>query len=580
MKSIITAWLLVGALGICSPAFAVTDAADKDFDYGAVELRVGVWLDRDADEIYQAGERMNVGFQVNEDAYAVVYRMDVDGNVTILWPRSRLDDGFVFSGHKYQVPVPGAAPLITGRNEGEGFVEMMASRYPFDLRELQIDFHSENLDNPFNYAVAGDPFLAINDINYAITGLEDTADYVVSDFVQYYVHRKVDHPRYLCSQCHVGDEEQYDPYDDECTLDIEYDYGWSNRWYDTYGYYPVYAQPVYVYIDPWNYRPWVNFWYWPSYRCGPTLGYSWYSNYWAWNDSPYYYGDIYVYNNGGGRRYRPLTPGVGRGVARKTQEYTRVTPMVKGDGPNARQRAAMTSRTPGPDARTRSRMTDTGQRSTVVARSGFRGQAPVIRSGPVVTSKPSQRSQAGLRIREPGSPASRTATRSRQDYRHVAGSGADKPALRPVAVPRGPTRTVVQPRSPDRPSSVRRADKPATVRGPTDRTIKQVEPRRRGTRIWNSGSTSSRNHERTERVTPRSDNRRVAPKQTPRISPRKRDSGATDHSQKRGNTGVRNSDKGRSEASGHRNSSSGGSSRSSSGKSSSRNSSGGRRRAP
>ena len=56
------------------------NTSNGDFDYGKIDLRVGVWLDRESSEIYQRGEEMGAAFQTNQDAYAVVYRIDVDGS--------------------------------------------------------------------------------------------------------------------------------------------------------------------------------------------------------------------------------------------------------------------------------------------------------------------------------------------------------------------------------------------------------------------------------------------------------------------------------------------------------------------
>ena len=239
-------------------------SAQSDFDYAGVPLRVETWVDKTADDVYRKDEEINVGFQTNEDAYAVVYRIDTEGLVTVLWPRSRFDDGFVFGGHEYQLPVSGAGNLRVSSQEGEGFVEAVVSRYPFDLRALELDFHHEHSAERYNFHVAGDPFLAMNEVNYAVTGLADSGEYVVTNYAGYYVHQAVDHPRYLCNQCHVDEQVAYDPYRDDCTLTIEYDYSWYNSWYDQYGYYPVYGNPVYVYVDPWNWNPWVNYWYRPS----------------------------------------------------------------------------------------------------------------------------------------------------------------------------------------------------------------------------------------------------------------------------------------------------------------------------
>ncbi|MFT5782991.1 MAG: hypothetical protein ACI9JE_000308, partial [Candidatus Krumholzibacteriia bacterium] len=212
----------------------------SDFDYATIDLRSDVWVDRSSEEVYSKGEELKVGFEVNQDAYAVIYRIDTEGFVTVLWPRSRFDDGFVFGAHEYQLPVSGERTLRVSSREGEGFIEAIVSKYPFDLRNLEVDFHHEKSGEKFSFAVAGDPFLAMNEVNFAVTGLEDSGEFVVTNYAKYYVHQAVDHPRYLCSQCHIEDEVAYDPYVDECTLTIEYDYSWYNGWYDQYGYYPVY----------------------------------------------------------------------------------------------------------------------------------------------------------------------------------------------------------------------------------------------------------------------------------------------------------------------------------------------------
>ncbi|MEN8007175.1 MAG: DUF4384 domain-containing protein [Candidatus Krumholzibacteriota bacterium] len=490
-----------------------------DFDYGKVDLRVGVWLDRAEDEIYQRGEEMGAGFQTNEDAYAVVYRIDADGLVTVLWPRSRLDDGFVFGGHEYLLPVAGARQLRTSNNEGEGFVEAVVSKYPFDLRDLEIDFHHEQNVDKFHFQVAGDPFLAMNEVNFAVTGLENSEEYVVTNYTSYYVHRQVEHPRYLCNQCHFEDEVAYQPYRDTCTLEIKYDYGWVNSWYTDYGYYPVYANPVYVYVDPWTWRPWINFWYWPSYTCAPYYGYGWYGRTcYSWGYSPYYAGNCYTYyDNGshGNRRYKPLTQGGRGGAVTKTREYASVSRMVNSDTPDSRQRDAMSNRTRMSDLdglRGRSgNLAATGAR-----RSGGADTKVSPRGRPRFDEGVRTRGNAGLRIRDGGSTTSRSRTNSgvngrtggRQtepDFRHRAGGGGIRSGLVPVSRGSGSSTTVRGSGTSRTGGSVqdRKAGNQTGQRS-TQRTIKPVEPRKRGTRVWNSGRSgqSSDRNDRTRQVRP------------------------------------------------------------------------------
>ena len=461
---------------------APAPAGDGKFDYAAIDLRVGVWTGRAADEVYRKGDAMTVGFQTNADAYAVVYHIDAEGRVTVLWPRSRMDDGFVFGGHEYQLPVQGGPALRAAQVEGEGFVEAVVSRYPFDLRALQLDFHHEPTAEPVDFRVVGDPFLAINEVNFAITGLENAEDHVVTNYAAYYVHREVDHPRYLCGQCHFDDGPQYDPYGDTCSLNISVDYRWNNGWWSSYGYYPVYYNPCYVYVDPWTWRPWVNFWYDPWW-CAPAVSVCyWPTPCYPWYDSPYYGGDCYTGNNGK-PRYAPLNPNGqgGDGTRTKTREYGPITPMLAAGGAGASRGAA-----------------------TLDARTAYKGEPRATRSAPTIGDAVRTRSTAGLRIREGGSV--RGGTSGAQDrVRHTA-AGARTPASL-VPVSSEPTGGGQRLRTPGTVGGAQQRaqveQRSRTRSGAEGRAITPVAPRQKGTRIWNTGrSGGSDGTRRPEQVRP------------------------------------------------------------------------------
>lgn len=286
-------------------------------------LRVSLWLNKNADEVYRRGEPLNVTFQTNDDAYAVVYHIDVEGRVSVLWPTSRFNDGFVFGGHQYRLPARGGERMRAGDREGQGFFHTVVSQYPFDLRDLELDFHHEEEAVAHDFYVAGDPYLAMNEVNFAVTGLEDPSEYAISNFVDYYVHRVVDHPRYMCFQCHDGSE-GYEPYRDHCPITIEADYTWVDQWWDEWGYFPPYVMPVYVYVDPWTHDYWVNYWYRPWYRWPHWGHHHWHYTCWDWHHSPYWRHDVYVIHQTGGHpRYRPLDRdhvGRDRGEARTKNE--------------------------------------------------------------------------------------------------------------------------------------------------------------------------------------------------------------------------------------------------------------------
>lgn len=487
-----------------APAQVQAQNQEDEFDYAGQSLRVGVWMEGKADgDVLQKGEKFNVGFQVNQDAYAVVYHIDTEGFVSVLWPRSRFDDGFTFGTHEYQLPVAGSSRLVAGGETGEGFVEAVVSSYPFDLRDLELDFHHEYAEKPWNFQVAGDPFLAMNEVNHVITGLEDSGDYVVTNYLAYYVHQKVDHPRFLCNQCHFQDEVAIQPYADSCTLEIRHDYSWSNRWYDTYGYYPVYANPVYVYVDPWTWRPWVNFWYNPWYRCAPDWGWGWNYHCYTWHDSPYYWGDSYHYYDGGHRRYRPLDRTYAAGDPKlKTREFSRVTGLIDKSRPTDSLLSSMRTRTAAADAR-RPGVGVAADR-TADARTRSVDRAERSRT-PIVTGTTVRSGSGGLRIRE-NTNVRVGGDSGRAPARHTAGGGDNRATLTPVRRADQPGASGSTSVRTDKPAASRSgADKPAVSRtradkpAAADRTIKPVEPRKKDTRIWKArpGATPTERSVRT-----------------------------------------------------------------------------------
>ena len=504
-----------------------TPPADSgsQFSYEDQTLRVNVWHDKDEGDVYRLGETVRIHFETNEDAHVVVYRIDADGKVTILWPRSRYDDGFVFGHHHYTLPASGAQPIRVSSEEGVEYVEAIASAYPFDLRELEVEFHHEDGDESYEFYVAGDPFLAMNEVNYTVTGLEDPSDYVVTNYSSYYVHERVDHPRYLCHQCH--DAAEYRPYRDTCSLSIHYDFGWYNSWYVRFGYYPVYYYPAYYYVDPWSYRPWVNYWYtpwyyWPSYPC-----YTWSNSYYNWRYTPLARGDALVRYRDGDRRYRPLARDY-RTKGDERERYKRRENLMVASGEPTREIN---------DAiRTRTRLND---RSDVTARDG-RSTRPVTRESVYRDTKPTERQRVAFRDAKPVRSAPGLRIQSRQS------SG---PATRPVVrndrarssdsriQDRERTPTGARNPAPGRQGTRERQIQDRSQRSPTQadgqnrRTIRSVEPRKSGSRIWTGGRNKPANDRtaRPQQVKPgdRKSSSRSTGSRSSRVQPTRRGSSSS-----------------------------------------------------
>ena len=503
-------------LGLTSSAVAQDDAGARAQQYSDQTLRVSLWLDKDADQVYRRGEPVQITFQANEDAYAVIYHIDVEGRVDILWPTSRFSDGFVFGGHQYRLPSREGNRLRVGEAEGVGYVQAVVSRYPFDLRDLALDFHHENGDHAHDYYVAGDPFLAMNEVNYAVTGLEDAGEFVITNYVSYYVHRQVEHPRYLCYQCHDTDV-AYEPYRDTCAVSIHYDYGWMNEWWGSYGFYPAYYYPTYYYVDPWTHARWVNYWYDPWYRWPVVAFYDWRDPCYSWHYSPYWRSDSWTANEQGNRRYTPLdrsTLGRDRDGSTVRTKNELVTGERPGDDRIRRMRdRVVTERDSG-------RLNDQRGHDSGPAGGVASDVSPMSRSQ--ARFEPSNRLRTSPGLQLPGqTTATRTrdgresrtvstpVSRVRQDTRRSDGQirrADDRQTIRPVE-PRGDSGRVWSNRRNTGSPSVRpkapviRSTKPSTNRSSTIR--RSSEPRSSVSKPHSSGGSRSTVRQPTRNSTPK-----------------------------------------------------------------------------
>ena len=52
-------------------------------------LGIEVWTDRGDDAVYKPGDEMQVKVRANDDCYMLVYQIDSDGSISVLYPWRR-----------------------------------------------------------------------------------------------------------------------------------------------------------------------------------------------------------------------------------------------------------------------------------------------------------------------------------------------------------------------------------------------------------------------------------------------------------------------------------------------------------
>jgi hypothetical protein len=233
------------------------------FDQPTVEI----WTDRTMGSVYSAGERVNVYMRPEYDCYVMVYDIDTDGNLRLLFPYDSRDDGFVRGGQIYRLGMSSYGGYYVTGPSGVEYVHVLASFEPFRplywhgqagyaayAHDCTWRGFSDYWGSALPARVYGDPYVAMQSIDEFICYDALEAGIAFADFTYFYVEHRVGYPRYLCYDCH-GYRPAFHPYVDAC----------------------VGFHITFVACDP-CYKP-CSWWWWCSPKrvyCGPS--YVCYSN--------------------------------------------------------------------------------------------------------------------------------------------------------------------------------------------------------------------------------------------------------------------------------------------------------------
>jgi hypothetical protein len=195
---------LVTAALIASPAAAL-----------ATGLGVELWTDRGDRAIYHAGERMDLHVRTSQDAFLLVYEIDTEGMVRVLYPY-RGSRGYVDGGRTYDLPPAEMnADLIVEPTVGQSYIVAIASAEPFnelpwylqpyDAQAQPVGYEPDRDDDDGITAegrIVGDPFVAMERIRRRVLNDPDDERGFGTEYTTYYVHDQVRYPRYVCYDCH------------------------------------------------------------------------------------------------------------------------------------------------------------------------------------------------------------------------------------------------------------------------------------------------------------------------------------------------------------------------------------------
>ena len=346
---------------------------------GPGDFSVSVNLLGEKEGVYRPGKEIRLSFQTTKDAYVVVYNIDADGYVQLLYPE---DGRPVLSRGRttYFLPPPGKnLTWETGTTTGVEYIHALAVTERGRLNEDELDFLSrgDRLPEGKRLRIDTDPYLAFNAIDEEIVR-DAQSDPPATDYTHFFINRQVEYPRYLCAKCH-SPEKLPDPYAMECPEIViekiayeekpqypypplynvehageqagERDYSSDSyaedrfdeenddedtRYrlsisYRTYNPYASYFGPTLLFYDPfywdpfwwgfgwswtWGYGYWSPGWWYPAhYGWAYHYRYPW----WGWHYDSYCWGSDYHWRDD--CRFRPVcTP---RTLAKRPLDYAR-----------------------------------------------------------------------------------------------------------------------------------------------------------------------------------------------------------------------------------------------------------------
>jgi len=248
-------------------------------------LSVEVWTDQGNDAVYQPGDVIQLKVRTNQDSHLLVYEIDSEGYVRVLFPERGRSD-VIESRRTYRLPsADSEEELVVEKPTGQGYIVALASLDPFDrlpwyLRPYdpqgaEVGYVGEPDDTEgitSEGRISGDPFVAMERIRRGVVRDAGDVDAFATAYVSYYVHERVRYPRYICNDCHRPGHyawwDGWDPYYSTCSV-VDFRVNWSWGWGPSYW---TGFVPYYVYV----FRPDCP----PRYR--RDGGGSWYSSWDGW----------------------------------------------------------------------------------------------------------------------------------------------------------------------------------------------------------------------------------------------------------------------------------------------------------
>ena len=202
MKRLLIAFGFPLLLSFAFVADAVSPENASTYSGTGVSLR----LAREEGSVLNPGEEISLQVEAGEAGYPIVFNIDSEGFVNLLYPEPRAALTPLRKGQVLEIPESPVDRLLVDGTTGIEFVFalLVPDEDYIDRGELEFLARSSALPRDERYRVDGDPLLAANVIaGETIRGISHRKG-VYLDYSYFYVNERVPYPCYLCGECDGG----------------------------------------------------------------------------------------------------------------------------------------------------------------------------------------------------------------------------------------------------------------------------------------------------------------------------------------------------------------------------------------
>lgn len=173
------------------------------------EAYVEVWTNKGEGEIYNRGEAIDIFVEPSFDAYVLVYTIDTDGYIDVVFPYDCRDDGFLVGGKTYRIVTGKSDGYYAQGSKGVAYVRAVASATPFRrlywpgcpgyeryAEEVSWTSFADYWGPALPRQIYGDPYIAMQSIDEFICWDSVNTGAVSVGYTYYYVMEVVERPVY------------------------------------------------------------------------------------------------------------------------------------------------------------------------------------------------------------------------------------------------------------------------------------------------------------------------------------------------------------------------------------------------